>query len=370
MTQSWTGDLWTVAEGTYGAILDHPFVEGLTSGTLEEASFAYYVVQDAHYLRDYARTLAIVGAKAPTHADTGLFATHAAETVEVELALHETLLPELGLDPAVVAGTTVSPTTTGYTSYLLATAYGGSFAEGLAAVLPCYWIYARVGAALVEKGSPDPRYQRWIDTYAGDAFAATVADVLALADRGRDSTRRGRRGPGPRALRHDRPLRMDVLGRGLAARDLADLSVRRPGLPRDRHHEEVPANLNHTTICASDFAASLAFYDAALGALGLVRAAEFGDEEEEHAAVEAAGWGPADAAPLVWLVAAQPPTRGAHLALRAGSRAEVEAFYAAALQAGGRAYNAPRRWAIFRRGEFNAVVGDPDGNRLEAVAAE
>jgi thiaminase/transcriptional activator TenA len=183
MTQSWTDQLWATSQDTYAAILDHPFLKGLTSGALEEACFAYYVAQDAHYLRDYARALAIVGAKAPTHADTGLFARHAAETVEVELFLHETLLAELGLDPAVVSATAVSPTTTAYTSYLLATVYAGSFAEGLAAVLPCYWIYARVGAALVAQGSPDPRYQRWIDTYAGDAFAATVAEVLVVADR-------------------------------------------------------------------------------------------------------------------------------------------------------------------------------------------
>lgn len=132
----------------------------------------------------------------------------------------------------------------------------------------------------------------------------------------------------------------------------------------------VPTSLSHATICASDFAASLAFYDAALGALGMVRAAEFGDEEEQQACVEAAGWGPADSDPLLWLVAADPATTGANVSFRAGSRAEVEAFYAAALEAGGQAHDAPRRWAIFRRGEFNAVVCDPDGNRIEAVAAE
>jgi thiaminase/transcriptional activator TenA len=183
MTRSWTRDLWAGAQATYEAILEHPFVTGLTSGALDEASFAYYVAQDALYLREYARALALVGAKAPTHADTGLFAGHAAETVVVELALHERLIADLGLDAAVLARTTASPTTTAYTSYLLAAGYGGSFAEGLAAVLPCYWIYARVGAVLVTRGSPDPRYQRWIDTYAGDEFAATVAQVLALADR-------------------------------------------------------------------------------------------------------------------------------------------------------------------------------------------
>jgi thiaminase/transcriptional activator TenA len=179
----WTGRLWAAAAGSYAAILEHPFLAGLTDGTLDPAAFAHYVVQDAHYLRDFARALVVVGGKAPTHADTGMFARHAAGTVDVELALHASLLPDLGLDPGVVAETPVAPTTQAYTSYLLAVAHGGSFAEGLAAVLPCYWIYAEVGAELVKRGSPDARYQRWIDTYAGDEYTAIVAEVLALADR-------------------------------------------------------------------------------------------------------------------------------------------------------------------------------------------
>jgi thiaminase (transcriptional activator TenA) len=180
---SWTESLWADVVPTYRAILRHPFLTGLTDATLPVDRFAYYVAQDAHYLRDYARALAVVGAKAPSHAAAGMFARHAAETVDVELALHATLLPQLGLDPAQLDQIAVSPTTLSYTSYLLATVYGGSFAEGLAAVLPCYWIYARVGKELIERGSPDERYQRWIDTYAGEEFAATVAEVLALADR-------------------------------------------------------------------------------------------------------------------------------------------------------------------------------------------
>lgn len=180
---SWTARLWGGAAHVYDAILEHPFLRGLTDGSLPPQSFAYYVTQDAHYLRDYARALAVVGAKAASHADTGLLAQHAADTVQVELSLHETLLPPLQLDTATVDATPVAPTNRAYTSYLLATAYGGTFAEGLAAVLPCYWIYQRVGAALVSQGSPDPRFQLWIDTYAGDEFAAVVRAVLELADR-------------------------------------------------------------------------------------------------------------------------------------------------------------------------------------------
>ena len=180
--EPWSARLWAEIEPIFAAILEHPFLTGLTDGTLDAAVFAEYVAQDVHYLRDYARALALVGAKAPTLAATAMFARHAAEVFDVELALHSTLLPALGLDPAAIGAVPVSPTTRAYTSYLLATTYGGTFADGLAAILPCYWIYARVGAALLEKGSPDGRFQSWIDSYGGEEFAATVAEVLQLVD--------------------------------------------------------------------------------------------------------------------------------------------------------------------------------------------
>jgi catechol 2,3-dioxygenase-like lactoylglutathione lyase family enzyme len=131
----------------------------------------------------------------------------------------------------------------------------------------------------------------------------------------------------------------------------------------------VAASLDHVTVSASDFARSLDFYDAALGALGLNRIAEFGDEEEGDPELEAAAWGTGEA-PMLWLVAGRQRTTAAHVCLRAGSRGEVEAFHAAALANGGASHDAPRRWAIFRRGAFNAIVRDPDGNLIEAVAPE
>jgi catechol 2,3-dioxygenase-like lactoylglutathione lyase family enzyme len=131
----------------------------------------------------------------------------------------------------------------------------------------------------------------------------------------------------------------------------------------------VSASLDHVTITACDLAASLAFYDAALGALGMHRVVELVDEEEDEAATEAVAYGPGDSA-LLWLVAGRAPTSGAHVSLRAGSAAQVEAFHAAALAHGGASHDAPRRWAIYRRGQFNAIVRDPDGNLVEAVAAE
>lgn len=174
--------LWAAMAPTYAAILQHPFLAGLTDGSLDPDCFAFYVRQDACYLLDYGRALAVVGAKAPEARSVAMFARHAAGAIEIERELHESLLPELGIDPASLATTEPAPTNLAYTSYLLATAYGGGFSDGLAAVLPCYWIYREVGRSLLDRGSPDPRFQRWIDTYAGAEFDAIVEEVLSCVD--------------------------------------------------------------------------------------------------------------------------------------------------------------------------------------------
>jgi thiaminase/transcriptional activator TenA len=182
-TRPLTADLWMGIEDTYAAILRHPFVTGLTDGSLPPEAFRFYVVQDAHYLRDYARALSVAAARAPEERDIEMFAQHAAGAIAVERSLHEGFFAEWGMTEEDVARTPLAPTTLAYTSYLLATAYAGSFPELLAAVLPCYWIYWEVGKALLAEGSPDPLYARWIETYGGEEFADVVRAVLALTDR-------------------------------------------------------------------------------------------------------------------------------------------------------------------------------------------
>ncbi|QJY46411.1 thiaminase II [Pseudonocardia broussonetiae] len=170
--------LWSDITGVYEAILAHPFLTGLTDGTLPREAFRHYVVQDAHYLRGYAKALAVCAAKAPDESATVMFAQHAAGAIAAERDLHASLLDELGtLDDEV------APATQAYLSYLLATAHGGSYADAVGAVLPCYWIYARVGATLLEAGSPDPLYARWIAMYGGEDFQGVVDAVLAETDR-------------------------------------------------------------------------------------------------------------------------------------------------------------------------------------------
>ncbi|WP_046319501.1 thiaminase II [Mycobacterium sp. UM_Kg1] len=182
MTERNRERLWAGIDDIYRRICEHPFVTGLTEGSLEPSRFRHYLVQDRHYLHSYARALAACAAKAPNESELAMFAEHAG-AVLAEAELHAGLLAELGLDIETAAVLPVAPTTRAYASYLLAVTASGSYAEAVAAVLPCYWIYARVGEHLQHHGSPEPLFQRWIDAYAGQDFAAVVEVVLAVADR-------------------------------------------------------------------------------------------------------------------------------------------------------------------------------------------
>jgi thiaminase (transcriptional activator TenA) len=175
--------LWQHIAGIYDRILAHPFLTGLTDGTLSEDAFRFYAIQDALYLRDFARGLALLSARSPTDDAMIMFSEHAKTAIVVERALHESFFARWGLAPKDVYATPPAPNNLLYTSYLLRIAYARPFHEGLGAFLPCYWIYWEVGKELEKRGSPVPVYQRWIDTYASIEFGDTVQQVIALVNR-------------------------------------------------------------------------------------------------------------------------------------------------------------------------------------------
>jgi thiaminase/transcriptional activator TenA len=179
---AFTDELWKSIGPIYAAILRHPFVRGLTDGSLPRESFKFYAVQDALYLRAFARALSLAAARAPEDDWIIMFNEHAAGALKVERALHESFFKDFGLSQADVAATPLAPTNLAYTSYLLAVAYGSPFHETMAALLPCYWIYWEVGKELERAGSGDPLYTRWIGTYASEDFGGVVKAVLAATD--------------------------------------------------------------------------------------------------------------------------------------------------------------------------------------------
>jgi thiaminase/transcriptional activator TenA len=173
-----TAQAWEDTTKAREAIDALPFVRGLGDGTLDPDRFTYYLAQDTHYLLDYARALAAAAVKADTAADLAFFANSAHGAIVVEQELHRAHVGDLARYPK-------SPTCVGYTSYLLGIAQAGGYAELVAALLPCFWIYQDVGARLLDRAGDltDHPYGDWIGTYADEAFAASTATARAIADR-------------------------------------------------------------------------------------------------------------------------------------------------------------------------------------------
>src|SRR3954452_11428532 len=91
-----TDQLWQSIQPTYEAILAHPFLNQLADGSLSRERFVFYMKQDALYLQEFSRALAIAGARAPA-IETLLFFINSAQTCAVvESALHETFFKQFG----------------------------------------------------------------------------------------------------------------------------------------------------------------------------------------------------------------------------------------------------------------------------------
>lgn len=123
-------------------------------------------------------------------------------------------------------------------------------------------------------------------------------------------------------------------------------------------------SLDHISLSVADFDAAKAFYLAALKPLGIGVVMDL--PKTATGGVGAAGLGAAGK-PFFWLVGAGPTTPTTHIAFAAGSRAEVDAFYQAAIAAGARDNGKPGIRAHYHPTYYGAFVLDADGNNVEAV---
>jgi catechol 2,3-dioxygenase-like lactoylglutathione lyase family enzyme len=122
--------------------------------------------------------------------------------------------------------------------------------------------------------------------------------------------------------------------------------------------------LDHIGLGVADISRAKSFYQAALKPLGLGIIMEVTAEEtggDAHV-----GFGENSKA-FFWLGTGAKPKGGTHIAFLAQTRAEVDAFYRAALAAGGRDNGAPGLRPHYHPNYYGAFVFDPDGNNVEAV---
>lgn len=166
----------------------HPMVLAIGDGSLPHAIFRGYFEQNIPYLEEYARSIALIVAKAPDRAAIGTLSRFQQQIVENEIPANLRFFERLGGDVDRIGGvSSMHPSAYAYTRHLLATCALGDCAEGLTAVLPCQWSYGELADRLMAHPPADPVYSDWIGMFGHEDYGGLVEQTTALLDRVADA---------------------------------------------------------------------------------------------------------------------------------------------------------------------------------------
>lgn len=182
---SLAASLWHENQDLVAATLRHSFIQGIASGALSPAAFAYYTGQDAIYLKAFHRAYDVASSKCPDDEGRSVFA-ELRDAAAAELSLHHHYAERWGVDLDQPEG----PVTTAYTTFLADVAESEPVGHIAAAMTPCMRLYTYLGRQLIGRTHADNPFREWVTTYASDQFDGLTQRLEALLDRyARDQAR-------------------------------------------------------------------------------------------------------------------------------------------------------------------------------------
>ncbi len=178
--------LKTVASAEWRAYTEHPFTTAMADGTLTEAAFRHYLVQDYLFLIEFARAYALAVYKSRQLADMREAASGLSAILDVEMNLHVRLCAGWGLSPSNLEQAPPAAEMLAYTRYVLDAGMRGDLLTLRVALAPCVVGYAEIAARLAARpdacAATNP-YRVWIDEYAGAPYQEVAAKARAQLDR-------------------------------------------------------------------------------------------------------------------------------------------------------------------------------------------
>lgn len=177
--KTWSSEVWKKSLSIYNDILQLYFLKELADGTLSDEAFGRYIAQDEIYLKNYYHQMQMLADLMEDEQEKELFLAFAQSGMEGEKAMHDMLIEKYGIETEVQP----SKVTTDYNTHICEGISTGNLCIALAAVLPCMWIYNRVGLHILEhsklEGNP---YKEWILEYGNEEFTIGVNQVLEMVD--------------------------------------------------------------------------------------------------------------------------------------------------------------------------------------------
>lgn len=177
LKKKFTDRLWEKITPIYEQILHHPFIRELAEGTLCQEKFNFYMQQDAFYLVEFSKTLALIAGRSTSVEMVNHFLMFSTNALNAERSLHQRFLEGVRDNGAI------SPACLAYTNYLIATASKASLEESMAAVLPCFWIYREIGQHIKNKSQNDNPYKLWIELYSSECFSKEVDLIISITNK-------------------------------------------------------------------------------------------------------------------------------------------------------------------------------------------
>lgn len=167
--------LQAAARTEWQSYVDHDFIRQMEAGTLPEAAFRQYLVQDYLFLIQYARAYALAIYKSPRLDDMHTIQA-GLNAILGEMHLHVRLCERWGLSQADLEAAPEHPATIAYTRYVLDCGQRGDLLDLLIALSPCMMGYAEIGLRLAPAlaANPDHPYREWISEYASEGFQAAA----------------------------------------------------------------------------------------------------------------------------------------------------------------------------------------------------
>jgi thiaminase/transcriptional activator TenA len=178
------------ASAEWRAYTEHPFTNGMADGSLPEAAFRHYLVQDYLFLIEFARAYALSVYKSLTLADMREGAAGLSAILDTEMNLHVRLCAGWGLSPDDLEKAAPAIEMLAYSRYVLDAGMRGDLLTLKVALAPCVIGYAEIAARLAAQPyactATNP-YRDWIAEYAGAPYRELAAKAQAhlehLADR-------------------------------------------------------------------------------------------------------------------------------------------------------------------------------------------
>jgi len=180
------GRLVAANTGAWRAYVDHRFVRELGAGTLPEAAFRHYLVQDYLFLIHFARAWGLAVFKARALDDMRAAAAQLVAVLDEELKLHVAFCAEWGLAPDEIENAEEDTATLAYSRYVLERGAAGDLLDLHVALAPCIVGYGEIGRRLAGGaggGRQANPYRAWIETYGGADYQAVARDAVAALER-------------------------------------------------------------------------------------------------------------------------------------------------------------------------------------------